>query len=66
MLVFTKADKQGVSVTQHHVELFQEEMMKTWDTLPKVFITSAETKTGREEILKSVAQMIEAYKTQAS
>jgi GTP-binding protein len=63
MLAFTKADKQSVSLTQNHVDLFHREMMKTWEALPLTFITSAESKTGREEILKSVTQMIGGYKT---
>lgn len=64
MLVFTKADKQRVSITQNHVALFHKEMMKTWEALPPTFITSAESKTGREEILKSIAQMVAGYKSQ--
>ena len=64
MLLFTKADKQGISITQSHVALFHREMMKTWDALPPTFITSAETKVGKEEILKSVEQMVEAHKIQ--
>lgn len=64
MLAFTKADKQSDTITQKHVALFHGEMMKTWEVLPSTFITSAESKTGREEILKSVGEMVGRYKAE--
>jgi len=62
-LFLTKADKQGILITKKNVEQFHGEMLKTWETLPKTFITSAETKAGRDEILDFVDQMVMAYQT---
>ena len=62
VLVFTKADKHGIPATKKNIELFYVEMLKTWETLPKTFITSAVNKTGREEILNFVEEMVMAYK----
>ena len=50
-LVFTKADKEKQAVVQKHVQLFLDALKATWQFLPQVFITSAEKKTGREELL---------------
>jgi GTP-binding protein len=47
VLVFTKTDKVKVTYT----EQFKSEMLKSWESLPDIFITSAEKGTGREAIL---------------
>ena len=51
VLVFTKTDKQSGSRTQQNVVSYLEKMGETWDELPRHFVTSAEEKTGREEVL---------------
>ena len=50
-LVFTKSDKAGKLETMQHLRLFHEAMKERWEKLPETFITSAEKKTGREELL---------------
>lgn len=50
-LVFTKADKQSTSKTQQNVNRFLDTMKEQWEELPPHFITSAEKKTGRRELL---------------
>lgn len=50
-LVFTKADKQSTSKTQQYVNRFLDTMKEQWEELPPHFITSAEKKTGRKELL---------------
>lgn len=50
-LVFTKADKQSTSKTQQNVNRFLDTMKEQWEELPPHFITSAEKKTGRKELL---------------
>lgn len=50
-LVFTKADKQSTSKTQQNVNRFLDTMKEQWEELPPYFITSAEKKTGRKELL---------------
>lgn len=50
-IVFTKADKLGVNAGKAKVEAYKKELLKTWEELPPVFITSSEKSTGRDEIL---------------
>lgn len=55
-VVFTKADKEKAGAVQRHVKEFFDEMLKTWQFLPQSFITSANTKQGREEILGFIGE----------
>ena len=50
-LVFNKADKVSSNVLKNNVTLFQKELLKTWEELPKIFIASAVKGTGRDDIL---------------
>ncbi len=61
VLVFTKADKQGIAITKKHVQLFHDEMMETWESVPQTFITSAEETTGRGEMLSFIHQKISEF-----
>lgn len=50
-IVFTKADKIGPVVAERNVENYKKELLKHWDELPPVFVTSSEKNKGREELL---------------
>ena len=50
-IVFTKADKQGSMRLKQNVENYEKELMKVWEALPPIFITSAEKRMGRDELL---------------
>lgn len=50
-IIFTKADKISTGKVQLHISRYTEELLKRWDELPPIFITSATTKKGREEVL---------------
>ena len=50
-IVFTKADKVGPVAAQNKVEEYKKFLMKDWEVLPPVFITSSEDKRGKEELL---------------
>ncbi len=50
-LIFTKADKEKPLAVQRNVQAFLDSMRLTWQFLPQHFISSANTKAGREEIL---------------
>jgi GTP-binding protein len=63
-LVFTKADKEKPGAVQRNVKAFFDEMLKTWQFLPQAFITSANTKQGRDEVLKFIADKLEAVTTE--
>ena len=49
-LVFTKGDKLGKTVLLKNIEAYKLEMLKKWEALPQIFITSANKKTGLSEI----------------
>jgi GTP-binding protein len=50
-LVFTKADKESQRIVNKNVKSFLEAMKKTWQFLPRHFVTSAVKKSGRDKIL---------------
>jgi GTP-binding protein len=53
-IAFTKSDKEKPGVVQRNIKAFFDELKKTWQFLPQYFMTSAEKKTGREEILNFI------------
>jgi GTP-binding protein len=55
-IVFTKADKAAGLDTITNINLFKKTLSKTWVELPEMFVTSAEKKHGKEEILKAIAK----------
>ncbi|NVO84578.1 ribosome biogenesis GTP-binding protein YihA/YsxC [Hymenobacter terrestris] len=65
VMVFTKADKQSSSRTSQNVVQYLEKMQETWDELPQYFVTSAEDKMGREELLGFVADTNQQLAAQA-
>lgn len=50
-IIFTKADKLGPVAGQRNVEAYKKELLKRWEELPPVFVTSSEKGTGRQELL---------------
>jgi len=55
-LVFTKADKLKPNVVLANVEKYRQELLKTWEDLPEIYVTSAEKKTGGDEILAFISK----------
>lgn len=56
-IVFTKADKLGRIALQAKVEDYKTELLKRWEELPPVFVTSSETGLGREELLTYIEEL---------
>lgn len=56
-IVFTKADKLAPSKMKSAAEKWMESLKDRWEELPPHFITSAEKKTGREEVLDYIEQI---------
>ena len=50
-LVFTKADKLSAGKVAGNVEAYKAKLTETWEELPPIFITSSETRVGKEELL---------------
>ncbi len=58
-LVFTKADKEKPGVVKRNHDAFLNALKEVWEFLPQSFITSAEKKTGKEEVLTFIGQCLE-------
>lgn len=55
-IVFTKADKLKAGGADRNVEAYKTELLKTWEDLPNIYVTSAEKKTGTDDILKFISE----------
>ena len=56
VMVFTKMDKLDPRDIEGNVNTYLEKMSEKWSFLPQYFLTSAEKKTGKEEILAFVEE----------
>ena len=57
-IVFTKADKLSKGKLAANIKHYFSELSKQWEELPPHFITSSETKQGREELLDYIETII--------
>jgi len=55
VLVFTKADKQSSIKTDQNIAKFKKALLAMFEEAPQVFITSAETQSGRDDVLSFIA-----------
>ena len=62
VMVFTKTDKLGKVVLAKNIGTYKAEMLKAWEELPQIFITSAEQKTGTKEICDFIEQLNPQFK----
>ena len=58
-LIFTKADKQGSTVTAAQVEKNKARLLEEWEDLPPVFVSSAVSGLGKEEILNYIGTVLQ-------
>ena len=56
-IVFTKADKLSTHKVNQQVEAYKQVLLETWEELPPYFVTSAEKRLGREEVLDYIGQI---------
>ena len=61
-IVFTKADKLGVTVLRDKIEAYKTRLLEDWEELPPIFITSSETRKGKEELLDYIGSLNETMK----
>lgn len=59
-IVFTKGDKLGKVRLRENVEAYKQKMLETWIELPPVFVTSAETGMGGDELLRYIESINES------
>ena len=63
-IVFTKMDKLGKVAGPAAVEDYKKVLLKTWEELPPVFMTSSEDARGRDEILNYIDSINKELKQQ--
>jgi len=62
VILFTKADRIGKVQLEDNVAAFLAKLSIHWETLPTYFITSAERRTGREDVLQFIEQTLKTLK----
>ncbi|MBV6453220.1 MAG: putative GTP-binding protein EngB [Bacteroidetes bacterium ADurb.Bin141] len=55
-IIFTKADKQTRIKNDFSVKRFTNQLLRTWENIPPYFISSSETKKGKEEVLNYIEE----------
>lgn len=53
-MIYTKADKNSKAELARNIKNIESELLKHWEELPNSFISSAEKKTGKDEILEFI------------
>ena len=56
-IVFTKADKLTPNKARQATEAYKRKLSETWEELPPMFLTSAEKKEGRDDVLNYIEQI---------
>ncbi len=57
-IVFTKGDKSGSNALAMQIEKNKEQILEYWEELPPLFVSSAETGMGKEEILDYIESVL--------
>ena len=60
-IAFTKTDKLGKEKAQLNVENYKKRLLEDWEETPPLFITSAEKKIGRDEILDFIDDVSKSW-----
>lgn len=58
-MVFTKVDKISNSVLQKNLAKYKREMLKYWEEMPPLFVSSSTSGFGKEPILNYIQEIIE-------
>ncbi len=61
VIVFTKSDKIKSDLIAEKVKLYEDNLEKYWEDLPKTFLTSAKNNLGIEDLLNFIDQSIKEY-----
>ena len=57
VIVFTKVDKSKPEEIEANVSAFNAKLLETWEALPPQFVTSADKKQGKVEILDFIEEI---------
>ena len=56
-IIFTKADKLSASKVTQQVEAYKKVLLESWEELPPLFVTSAEKRQGRDDVLNYIEKI---------
>ena len=56
-IIFTKTDKMNKKGLENNIELFKNQILKSWKKLPDIFLSSSINKTGRNKILSHISKI---------
>jgi GTP-binding protein len=57
-LLFTKIDKLKLNELQKNMKQYENKLLSRWEELPTIILTSSEKKTGKEEVLNVIEDLI--------
>ena len=57
-VIFTKADKLSKTQREKSVERYRAALAEQWEELPRMFVSSSQHSTGREEILGFIGECL--------
>ena len=60
-IIYTKADKNSKNELARNISGIEKELLQHWEELPNTFVTSAEDKRGRDEILEFIEHLIREH-----
>lgn len=58
-IIFTKIDKISKTKLEENIEAFKTELLKYWEELPQIFLSSAIKKIGKDEILNYIDAILQ-------
>tara|TARA_B100000767_G_scaffold121434_2_gene115766 strand:+ start:5831 stop:6439 length:609 start_codon:yes stop_codon:yes gene_type:complete len=61
VIVFTKTDKLKSAEKKSFLENYKSAMLKVWEEMPTVFVSSAEKHEGKEELLSFISSVNEGW-----
>ncbi len=61
VIVYTKTDKSKPDEVDANIKAFQDALLETWHELPTQFTTSANKRTGRDEIVNYIEDLNEKF-----
>lgn len=65
-IIFTKTDKNNKGVVRKNVDVFLNELSKTWEELPAYFLSSSQNGQGREDILDFIEKINQTIQTNSA
>lgn len=60
-ILFTKSDKLKTALHEEQLTKFISTFLQNWSSMPTYFVTSAKKRTGRDQILRNIVKINEAF-----